>query len=86
MGGHGGLNILPQKSWNVYGQKQRQKVKRDEENAKEEEEAALDVKLQSLRQGNARRERTTTTHSQLTGAVFCVRPVMNLFASGSFEC
>ena len=31
MGGHGGLNILGQKSWNVYGQEQRAKVRRDEE-------------------------------------------------------
>lgn len=30
MGGHGGLNILPQKSWNVYGQRNRQKVAEDE--------------------------------------------------------
>ena len=27
MGGHGGLNILGQKSWNVYGQEQRAKVR-----------------------------------------------------------
>jgi hypothetical protein len=26
MGGHGGLNILPQKSWNVYGRENRYKV------------------------------------------------------------
>lgn len=30
MGGHGGLNILPHKSWNVYGTKQRDRVRRDE--------------------------------------------------------
>lgn len=30
MGGHGGLNILPQKSWNVYGRENRLKVSRDE--------------------------------------------------------
>lgn len=50
-GGHGGLNILPQKSWNVYGHKQRQKVQRDEQNAAEEENAALDTRLQGLRRG-----------------------------------
>ena len=27
MGGHEGLNILPQKSWNVYGRKQRERVR-----------------------------------------------------------
>lgn len=30
MGGHGGLNILPQKKWNVYNQDNRLKVARDE--------------------------------------------------------
>lgn len=39
MGGHGGLNILPQKSWNVYGRENRLKVSRDE--AKFEEESKL---------------------------------------------
>ncbi|RVW45743.1 hypothetical protein CK203_094989 [Vitis vinifera] len=33
MGGHGGLNILPQKSWNVYGSENRERVRRDEEAA-----------------------------------------------------
>ena len=33
MGGHGGLNILPQKSWNVYNRDNRQKVERDEAEA-----------------------------------------------------
>jgi len=30
MGGHGGLNILPQKKWNVYGRDNRLRVARDE--------------------------------------------------------
>eukprot|EP00892_Ulva_mutabilis_P010625 jgi/Ulvmu1/7935/UM004_0168.1 len=38
MGGHGGLNILPQKSWNVYGQKNRQKVAEDEAAEREKQE------------------------------------------------
>ena len=33
------MNILPQKSWNVYGTKQRARVRRDEENARLEAEA-----------------------------------------------
>ena len=33
MGGHGGLNILPQKSWNVYNRDNRQKVEADEREA-----------------------------------------------------
>jgi len=38
MGGHGGLNILPQKSWNVYNYDNREKVRRDEEAAAREEQ------------------------------------------------
>ena len=49
MGGHGGLNILPQKSWNVYGWTQRQKTARDEEIAAEEEQAVLNAEVQVQR-------------------------------------
>ncbi|KAF6140394.1 hypothetical protein GIB67_013163 [Kingdonia uniflora] len=38
MGGHGGLNILPQKKWNVYNFDNREKVKKDEEAAAKEEQ------------------------------------------------
>ncbi|CAJ1943386.1 unnamed protein product [Sphenostylis stenocarpa] len=38
MGGHGGLNILPQKRWNVYNYDNREKVRRDEEQAAREEQ------------------------------------------------
>ncbi|XP_072987826.1 uncharacterized protein [Typha latifolia] len=38
MGGHGGLNILPQKRWNVYNFDNREKVRRDEEAAAREEQ------------------------------------------------
>lgn len=37
MGGHGGLNILPQKRWNVYNFDNREKVKKDEEEEAEKE-------------------------------------------------
>lgn len=37
MGGHGGLNILPQKRWNVYNFDNREKVRKDEEAAAREE-------------------------------------------------
>ncbi|CAG9466755.1 unnamed protein product [Pedinophyceae sp. YPF-701] len=40
MGGHGGLNILPQKSWNVWRQDNREKVRADERKAKAEEDKA----------------------------------------------
>jgi hypothetical protein len=57
MGGHGGLNILPQKSWNVYGQKNRQKVaedeaERDKKEAKaqaQQERSARELRLRALR-------------------------------------
>jgi hypothetical protein len=39
MGGHGGLNILPQKRWNVYNFDNRQKVEKDVKKAQEEEDA-----------------------------------------------
>ena len=63
MGGHGGLNILPHKSWNVYGQKQRDRVRRDEEAhaariAEERAEAldaARDERLGELRRAKGAR-------------------------------
>ncbi|CAA2996429.1 Hypothetical predicted protein [Olea europaea subsp. europaea] len=38
MGGNGGLNILPQKRWNVYNYENREKVKQDEEATAKEEQ------------------------------------------------
>lgn len=35
MGGHGGLNILPQKKWNVYNRDNREKVEKDKRIAEE---------------------------------------------------
>ena len=60
MGGHGGLNILPQKSWNVYGQRNRQKVAENEaeRDAKEavaqgkRDQADRERRLLRLRQEN----------------------------------
>ena len=31
MGGHGGLNILPQKRWNVYRKDNQEKVQKDKD-------------------------------------------------------
>lgn len=45
MGGHGGLNILPQKKWNVYGREQRLKVARDEEKHEAEERKSRDIRI-----------------------------------------
>ncbi|CAA2996432.1 Hypothetical predicted protein [Olea europaea subsp. europaea] len=58
MGGHGGLNILPQKRWNVYNYKNREQVKQDEEAAAKEEqlmreqarERDTESRLEKLRQ------------------------------------
>jgi hypothetical protein len=57
MGGHGGLNILPQKSWNVYGRKQRERVRRDEEQLEREqrEEAARKEEEEKAKQLRALR-------------------------------
>ncbi|GIM03010.1 hypothetical protein Vretimale_7819 [Volvox reticuliferus] len=50
MGGHGGLNILPQKRWNVYNRENRLKVAQDEAKAEKQEEEAR------KRHGEAERE------------------------------
>lgn len=57
MGGHGGLNILPQKRWNVYNFDNREKVRKDEEAAAKEEQLKreqsrkrdTEVRLEQLR-------------------------------------
>ena len=52
MGGHGGLNILPQKSWNVYNWDNRLKVEEDvakaatEQDQKDQEKAVTDLNSQ----------------------------------------
>eukprot|EP00897_Mesotaenium_endlicherianum_P001430 jgi/Mesen1/1314/ME000013S00802 len=46
MGGHGGLNILPQKSWHVYNWDNREKVRKDEEEHAAKEEALREEQLQ----------------------------------------
>eukprot|EP00891_Asterochloris_glomerata_P002108 jgi/Astpho2/2108/Aster-x1039 len=55
MGGHGGLNILPQKRWNVYGRENRLKVARDEA-AYEEEQQAKRAKHQKAEQEHRRQQ------------------------------
>ncbi|KAG6427742.1 hypothetical protein SASPL_111989 [Salvia splendens] len=58
MGGHGGLNILPQKKWNVYNFDNREKVRLDEEAAAKEEQLKreqsrrrdTELRLEKLRQ------------------------------------
>lgn len=55
MGGHGGLNILPQKRWNVYNFDNREKVKRDEEAAARQE--AIEKQQERQREAEARLEK-----------------------------
>eukprot|EP00200_Dunaliella_tertiolecta_P001164 CAMPEP_0202363934 /NCGR_PEP_ID=MMETSP1126-20121109/15529_1 /ASSEMBLY_ACC=CAM_ASM_000457 /TAXON_ID=3047 /ORGANISM="Dunaliella tertiolecta, Strain CCMP1320" /LENGTH=741 /DNA_ID=CAMNT_0048958447 /DNA_START=240 /DNA_END=2465 /DNA_ORIENTATION=+ len=50
MGGHGGLNILPQKRWNVYNRENRFKVAQDEAKAKEAEDAEEERHQQAERE------------------------------------
>ncbi|XP_050375720.1 uncharacterized protein LOC126793292 [Argentina anserina] len=59
MGGHGGLNILPQKRWNVYNFDNREKVRLDEEAAAKEEQ---------LKREQARRRDTEYRLEQLRAA------------------
>ena len=61
MGGHGGLNILPHKSWNVYGFKQRQKVARDEAEAEARARAASDADAQRGRCARGRADSDATS-------------------------
>ncbi len=48
MGGHGGLNILPQKKWNVYNYDNRMKVQRDKRKAEEKKRNLDDSKIKGL--------------------------------------
>jgi hypothetical protein len=67
MGGHGGLNILPQKRWNVYNFDNREKVKKDEEEAArkeavEKEQARqrdAEFRLEKLREAAQAKKRDT---------------------------
>ncbi|KAM5572872.1 hypothetical protein ABKV19_012763 [Rosa sericea] len=59
MGGHGGLNILPQKRWNVYNFDNREKVRLDEEAAAKEEQ---------IKREQARRRDTEYRIEQLRAA------------------
>ncbi|GAB4857092.1 hypothetical protein Ancab_015003 [Ancistrocladus abbreviatus] len=65
MGGHGGLNILPQKRWNVYNYENREKVRRDEEGAAREEQ---------LQREEARRREADSRLDQLRRARGLVPP------------
>ncbi len=69
MGGHGGLNILPQKSWNVYNFDNREKVRKDEEEAARQEaiqqqqarQRDAEFRLEKLRAAAAQGKSSTST-------------------------
>jgi len=78
MGGHGGLNILPQKRWNVYNFDNREKVEKDkkkheeqrekEETRRNEDQASARYDLlraQKHREQEAEKERTKSTLSKI---------------------
>lgn len=77
MGGHGGLNILPQKRWNVYNYENREKVRRDEEAAAKEEQLQreqsrkrdTEFRLEQLRQARGLSKTSTSSSSSTAEAV-----------------
>ncbi|CAI9274262.1 unnamed protein product [Lactuca saligna] len=70
MGGHGGLNILPQKRWNVYNFDNREKVRQDEEAAAKEEQLKreqsrkrdTDFRVEQLRQARGLASVSASSH------------------------
>lgn len=76
MGGHGGLNILPQKKWNVYNYENREKVRQDEEAAAREEQLKqeqsrrrdAEFRLERLRQARGLHNSSSASSSSLASA------------------
>ena len=61
MGGHGGLNILGHKSWNVYGKKQRKRVRDDESKQEQEQQRKRE---EEARRASAARLRTLRSRAR----------------------
>ncbi|KAK9143103.1 hypothetical protein Syun_012503 [Stephania yunnanensis] len=74
MGGHGGLNILPQKRWNVYNFDNREKVRKDEKAAAEEEQLKREqsrkrdseFRLEKLRQAKGLADRSANSSQPIS--------------------
>ncbi|KAI0500992.1 hypothetical protein KFK09_019210 [Dendrobium nobile] len=87
MGGHGGLNILPQKKWNVYNYENREKVRLDEEAAAREEQLKreqslrrdLEFRIERLRQARGLPNSTSVLSSSKSSTVEADSRHINLF-------
>lgn len=89
MGGHGGLNILPQKRWNVYNFDNREKVRKDEEEAAKEEQLKreqsrkrdTEFRLEQLRQarGSSKSESKSESKAELKTETKSKNDHINLF-------
>lgn len=74
MGGHGGLNILPQKRWNVYNYNNRERVRKDKEKYREWQEnherkitnEKLARKREELRRETIQKEEDELPRSQIS--------------------
>ena len=67
MGGHGGLNILPKKTWNVYNRENRLRVKRDEALAEKQKQQQIEQQNQADR--DWRRETLLRKRKDINGQV-----------------
>jgi len=78
MGGHGGLNILPKKTWNVYNRENIARVRRDESRAQRLEQEQKDAAAQSERDAR-RAELLSRRHPTSGDADAAASKHVNLF-------
>ncbi|XP_020583980.1 leukocyte receptor cluster member 1 homolog [Phalaenopsis equestris] len=87
MGGHGGLNILPQKKWNVYNYENREKVRQDEAAAAREEQLKreqsrrrdLEFRIERLREARGLPNSTSVSSSSKSSTAEADSRHINLF-------
>lgn len=90
MGGHGGLNILPQKKWNVYNYENREKVRQDEEAAAREEQLKreqsrrrdAEFRIERLRQARGLPNSPSVSSSSKSSTAEADSRHINLFENG----